>query len=53
MSALTLSACEPTVKVEAPDKPITINLNVNIEHKVKLEIDKDIEKAMSTDSDIF
>ena len=26
-----LAACNPTVKVEAPDKPIVINLNVKIE----------------------
>lgn len=42
-------ACTPTVKVEAPDKPIEINLNVNI----KLEIQKDVKKAIAKNKDIF
>ncbi len=29
-SAGALLGCQPTVKVEAPDKPIEINLNVRI-----------------------
>ena len=32
------SAC--TVKVAAPDKPITINLNVKIEHEVRIKVEK-------------
>jgi len=48
-----LSGCTPTVKVEAPDKPIEINLNVNIEHRVKVEIDRDVQEAISKNKDIF
>ena len=48
-----LSACTPTVKLQAPDKPIEINLNVNIEQHVKIEIDKDVQKAISKNKDIF
>lgn len=48
-----LAGCAPTVKVEAPDKPIEINLNVNIEHKVKVEIDRDVQSAISKNKDIF
>lgn len=48
-----LAACTPTVKVEAPDKPIEINLNINIEHRVKVEIDKDVRKAIKSNPDIF
>lgn len=44
-----ISACSPTVKVEAPDKPIEINLNVNI----KLEIQKDVKQAIAKNKDIF
>ncbi len=51
--ALLLPACTPTVKLEAPDKPIEINLNVNIEQHVKVEIDKDVQQAMSKNKDIF
>ncbi len=44
-----IAACSPTVKVEAPDKPIEINLNVN----VKLEIQKDVKDAIAKNKDIF
>ncbi len=52
VSMLTV-ACTPTVAVQAPDKPIVINLNVNIEHKVRVEIDKDLESAYNKNNDIF
>lgn len=48
-----VTACTPTVKVEAPDKPININLNVNIEQHVKVEIDKDVKQAIKKNKDIF
>ena len=34
-TSVVLLACTPTVKVEAPDEPITINLNVKIEHEIE------------------
>lgn len=48
-----LAGCTPTVKVEAPEKPIEINLNVNIEHRVKVEIDRDVQQAIAENEDIF
>ena len=48
-----LLACTPTVKVEAPDKPIEINMNVKIEHKVKVEIKKDVQQSIAKNKDIF
>ena len=47
------ASCSPTVKVQAPDKPIEINLNVNIEHRIKLEIEKDVKSAISSNPNIF
>jgi hypothetical protein len=47
------AGCNPTVKVEAPDKPIVVNLNVKIEHKLKLKVEKELENAIKSDSDIF
>ena len=35
--AATTAACQPTVKVEAPKEPITINLNIQADVRVKLE----------------
>jgi hypothetical protein len=53
LPVLAAVACTPTVKVEAPDKPIEINMNVNIEHHVKVEIDRDVTKAINDNQDIF
>ena len=47
------SACTPTVKVETPDKPITINLNVNISHEIRVKVDKDLEEVFDENSNIF
>ena len=48
-----LAGCNPTVKLEAPDKPIEINLNVKIEHHIRLQVDKELEGLFSEDNDIF
>ena len=48
-----LAGCNPTVKVEAPDKPIVINLNVKIEHEIRLQVDKELEGLFDEDSDVF
>ncbi|MEZ5826762.1 MAG: YnbE family lipoprotein [Geminicoccaceae bacterium] len=47
-----LAACQPTVKVEAPDKPITINLNVKIEQEVRVKVEKDVEDLLA-DEELF
>jgi len=48
-----LVGCNPTVKVEAPDKPIEINLNVKIEHEIRLQVDKELEGLFDEDSELF
>ncbi len=48
-----LMSCSPTVKVEAPDKPITINLNVKIEHEIHVKVDKELDDVFSEDSKLF
>ncbi|MGE0119980.1 MAG: YnbE family lipoprotein [Dongiaceae bacterium] len=53
MTALALVACQPTVKVEAPDKPIVINLNVKIEQEVRVKIDREVEDLLKTQPDLF
>lgn len=53
-SLLSLAvACAPTVKVEAPDKPIVINLAIKIEQEVRVKIDRALDDAISQDPDIF
>ena len=51
--AVLLAACTPTVQLQAPDKPIEINLNVNVEQHVKVEIDHDVNQAIAKRKDIF
>lgn len=41
------------VQVEAPEKPITINLNVKIDHEVRVKVEKDLEDVFSEDSQLF
>lgn len=53
LALLVMAACTPTVQVQAPEKPIEINMNVNIEHHVKVEIEKDVKQAMASNKDIF
>ena len=48
-----LGGCNPTVKVEAPDKPIEINLNVKIEHEIRLQVDRELQGLFDEESDVF
>lgn len=43
------TACNPTVKVEAPDKPIEINMNINIKHEILIKVEKDVEELLEDD----
>lgn len=45
-------ACTPRVEVSA-DKPITINLNVKIDHEIRVKVDKDLDQVLSHDSGLF
>jgi hypothetical protein len=50
---VALGACTPRVELAAPDKPITINLNVKIDHEIRVKVDKDLDKVLSDDSGLF
>lgn len=50
---LSVGACTPRVEMAAPDKPITINLNVKIDHEIRLKVDKDLDQVLSNDSGLF
>lgn len=45
--------CTPRVEVAPPSEPITINLNVKIDHEIKVRVEKDLEKVISEDSELF
>ena len=40
------AACTPTVKIEAPDKPIEINMNINIKHEILIKVEKQVEELL-------
>ncbi|MDT7042495.1 YnbE family lipoprotein [Candidatus Nitronereus thalassa] len=46
-------ACTPRVEVAPPEKPITINLNVKIDHEVRVKVEKDLQAVFSEDSKLF
>ena len=55
--ALTLTAiafgAAGCVQVRAPDKPIEINLNINIQQEVVYRLDGDAKKLIEQNSEIF
>lgn len=45
---LPLTGCVPRVEVSTPE-PITINMNVKIEHEIHIKADKDVEALLQKD----
>ena len=43
-----IAACQPTVKVEAPQEPITINLNIKLDAEVRVKLEEQAEKDVQT-----
>lgn len=52
-STALLSGCVPRIEVAAPKEPITINMNVKIEHEIRIKADKDVEDLLKSRSDLF
>jgi hypothetical protein len=50
---LLVAGCNPTVTLEAPKEPIEINLNVKIEHNIRVQVDQELEDLFDEESDIF
>lgn len=48
-----LAGCAPTIAVEAPKEPIVINLNVKIEHEIRIKVDKELDDLFADNEDIF
>ncbi len=51
--ATVLWGCTPTVRVAPPTEPITINLNVKIDHEIRVKVDKELDDLFSEDSELF
>ncbi|EIC85185.1 YnbE family lipoprotein [Serratia sp. M24T3] len=50
---LMLSGCVPRIEIATPTAPITINMNVKIEHEIHIKVDKDVEDLLKNKSDLF
>lgn len=50
---LLLSACTPRVEIMVPDKPITINLNVKVDHEIRVKVDKELEQLFEQEDGLF
>ncbi|AWH89953.1 YnbE family lipoprotein [Limnobaculum parvum] len=53
MMAFSLGGCIPRIEIAPSTEPIVINMNVKIEHEIHIKVDKDVEKMLKTQSDIF
>ncbi len=51
--AALLTGCTPRIEVAPPKEPITINMNVKIEHEIHIKVDKDVETLLKSRSDLF
>ena len=47
------AACEPTVRIEVPREPITINLNIKIEADVLVRVEDKARDDIAANPEIF
>jgi uncharacterized lipoprotein YajG len=52
-AVLLFTACTPTVQVAVPNEPITINLNVRIEHEIRVQVEEELDNIFSENSGLF
>ncbi|MEX0829667.1 MAG: YnbE family lipoprotein [Nitrospirales bacterium] len=53
LATVALVSCTPRVEVTAPEKPITINLNVKIDHEIRVKVEKDLDTVFTDKSGLF
>lgn len=53
LALLLAGACTPTVRMEAPREPITINLNVNLDADVRVRLEEQAQEDIERNPDIF
>ncbi len=51
LAGMLLSGCVPRIEVAAPKEPITINMNVKIEHEIVIKADKDVQTLLKNGKD--
>ena len=48
-----MTACTPTVRVEVPKEPITINLNIKLDADVRVKLEEQAKEDIESNPDIF
>ncbi|MFT5756818.1 MAG: hypothetical protein ACI9LM_001543 [Alteromonadaceae bacterium] len=52
LAVFLFSSCTHRIEVSAKE-PITINLNLKIDHEIRVKVDKALDDIFSEDSDVF
>ncbi len=53
LAAGLVAGCQPTVQVEAPKEPITINLNIKLDADVRVRVEEQAKEDIKANPDIF
>lgn len=53
LCCLIITACAPTVKVETPQEPITINLNIKLDADIRVKLEEEAKKDIAANPGIF
>ena len=53
LCCLVIAACAPTVKVEPPKEPITINLNIKLDADIRVKLEEEAKKDIAANPGIF
>ena len=48
-----LAGCTPTVKVEVPKEPITINLNIKLDAEIRVRVEDQAKEDIAANPDVF
>ena len=49
----SLAGCAPTVKIEAPQEPITINLNIKLDADIRVRVEDKAKEDIAANPDVF
>ena len=50
---MMIVACTPTVQVESPQEPITINLNIKLDADIRVKLEEEAKKDIAANPDVF
>ena len=53
LAAGLAAGCEPTVKLQAPTEPITINLNIKLDADIRVRLEEQAKEDIAANPDVF